>query len=218
MPRRSWLILKKEDIERLYELEYKLSYLESQGADLSNDRDYMYYYRLKKEAEDLTNRLIPKLQKAFSSWLAHHLRSEERVQEYREMPEKTDKLGASTVKSIIRANDFLKSVSNSTALGRKFLVINYALHVVHYSGEKMVGFGEEEVVPPEYSMEADDEDEIYRPNYIVDLEESTKEHRDKDSDYFLNRLTEGLEVGRWEDEVEKRIATKVNWYKICMGD
>jgi hypothetical protein len=215
--RRSWLILKKEDIERLYELEYKLSYLENQGSDLSNDRDYMYYHRLRIEAEELTNDLIPKLRNVFSSWLNFHLRNEGRIQEYRDMPEDVDKLGAQNVKSIIRAYDFLKSISDFSSLGRKFLVINYALHIIHHNGERMVGFGEEEVVHPEYSMKVDDDNEIYRPTYIVDLEESTKEYRDDDTDYFLDRLTEGLEVDRWEKEVNERIACKINWYKIAGG-
>ena len=217
---RSWIILSTDDIEKIYELEFKISILikKMQETDYLSDDDYIYYHKLHSQASQLSNKLVFLLENAFRSWIKLHFSSFSDYILQNTIEEDVDPDEDYAEENVInqgvaRAWKVLSDLSNDSSLQDKIFAINYALHIVHHNGNNMVGFGEEEFVPPVYG---EDEDKRMGP-YIDALDFQTREHRMEDYRGFLQDLSDGdAYIPQWEQEMEIRAnkgSEGMNWYK-----
>jgi len=227
MKGRSWAVLKKDDILKLYEYEYKLAQLNAlrtlRHGELGDLE--VYYKTLNQKANILCDRLIKIFLSAINSWATYHgiVFNKDDLQILSEgvIPPSTE-VDKKILDNIHEAWKLLMKAAFSFNLADKFLALNYALHIVHWETGKwdeeaeryerpfpLVGIGEEEYVP-------NDAKTIYDFSFIDELNRESMEKGMSVEQFreFLDDLSQGKYIPEYEQELRMKADKKLNWYKF----
>jgi len=193
----SWGVIDKENVVKLYALEYKISQILKKGKYLGDD-DYILYNRYYTQARELSNKLIPKLLAGTEAWLHFHAISTTENIGY----------GGFTAEQILMAWGYLRNaLSLSVSLEEKIKAINIALHVMHGSGQSLVAIADFEYIPDPTQFST------YGKGY-EDLYNTTNELTHEEWQ-LLEDLSQGKYIPEWEREMQLRADRKINWYKFA---
>jgi hypothetical protein len=184
-------VISKRKVEKIYELEYKMSQLERQRP--FSDRQYFYYSKWKEEASKLANDLIRDLYGVLSIWVDVHEQQDE-YQVYHLAKEAKDKLAWAK--------------KPQASLKDKILAINYALHVKHFNG-KMFVLGEEEMGLDGFMLP--NQTEVINQYQIPETTMSQEETNE-----YLSDLSEGVFISNWDKALSQLRANKMDWYKMAL--
>lgn len=194
----SWGVLNKQDIIKIYALEYKIAQLSAKGEYLSGN-DYILYNKYYQEALQLSNKLIPNLLDIVESWMNYH-----------GFEPDVEKDVYDLAKFIQVAWGYLRSASSPKAsLKEKFNAINFAIHVIHNSDQSLAMLSDFELIPNPKDFNYDSHDKY---------EELVKQTKNIPHDEWqlLDDLSEGKFIPEWQKELNQRAKNHSQWYKLAL--
>jgi len=194
-------VIDKNQVYKLYELEYKISQL--QNKNQLSDRQYFYLNLWRSQAESLAKEVLGYLDDVLDHWYMTHEHPEEWV-----FPEHDffiiNEINKRLTEVEIALNQIAQAKKPEAKLEDKILAINFALHVAHSTGNMFV------LGPFNYGM----------PGFMLSdkVEVPPKEEvlSPKETDIYLQDLSQGAFLPEWDQELRSLRAQNQNWYKIAL--